>query len=214
MHPARLQVSIASITFVTELLTITGIAFLSNPSSLPEKSLQAGDSMVKGSLILMVLTTGLSAFLTGVIQYCCYAGSIRSPKVMRPLLFLWVSYGIVLGRTIFRLVQHFGNPVLGLESADGLGPSLREEWYFYVFDAGLLLASSVVWNVWHPRRYLPRSTTTYLAQDGKTDLKGPGWKDTRSLTETFLDPFASLTARGGHKKPFWEHNGYALKRRR
>lgn len=113
------------------------------------------------------------------------------------------------------MVEQFNTP-LGPYPLDlnELKPVVREEWNFYVFDATIMLVNAVVWNVWHPRRYLPGGKEWYLAQDGKTEVKGPGWKDTRSLTETFMDPFAALTARGGHQRPFWEHNGYKLKRRR
>ena len=89
-------------------------------------------------------------------------------------------------------------------------PIILHEYFFYVFDAAPMLLALILWNVFHPRGYLPGDSSRYLAQDGKTELKGPGWKDSESLTETFMNPFASLTNRCGHKKPFWERNGYIL----
>ena len=207
-------VTFCSVTFIIELLTATGVAFLSN-RSLPLKDLQRGDSMTKASLFLQIFVFGLFAILGGLFHRCCYTGSIDSPRVSRPLFALWTSFVLITARTIYRLVEHFNTP-LGPYPSDpsSLNPAVRYEWSFYVFDASLMLLNSVLWNIWHPRRYLPESPERYLAQDGKTEVKGPGWKDTRSLTETFLDPFAALTARGGHQRPFWEHNGYKLKRRR
>jgi len=52
------------------------------------------------------------------------------------------------------------------------------------------------------RHFLLKNDVVYLAQDGMTRIKGPGWKDTRSLFETFFDPFAALTKHGGHQKMF------------
>ncbi|KAK3339623.1 hypothetical protein B0T25DRAFT_594431 [Lasiosphaeria hispida] len=214
MHPSRMFATFASIAFIIELLTATGVAFLSN-RSLPDMSLQRGDSMTKASLILQILVAALFSILAGIFHRCCRTGSTDSPRAVRPLMVLYASFALILARTIYRLVEQFNTP-LGPYPTDpsSLSAAVRYEWYFYVFDALLLLFNSVLWNIWHPRRFLPESNVRYLAQDGKTELKGPGWKDTRSLTETFMDPFAALTARGGHQRPFWEHNGYKLKRRR
>jgi hypothetical protein len=122
------------------------------------------------------------------------------------LVVLCVGLGLLVLRAVCAAAERFNSEKVGM--------AWEGEWWFYVLDGGLLLVYTAMWNVWHPRRYLPESEARYLAQDGKTELQGPGWKDSRSLTETFLDPFAALTARGGHQRPFWEHNGYALKRRR
>jgi hypothetical protein len=214
MHPNRMFVTFASLTFIIELLTATGLAFLSN-RSLPDRSLERGDSMAKASLFVQIVVFGLFCILAGLFHRVCYTGSINSPRVLRPLFALYASFLLILARTIYRLVERFATP-LGPYPADlsELSPAVRYEWYFYVFDASLMLLNSVLWNIWHPRRYLPENPARYLAQDGKTEVKGPGWKDTRSLTETFMDPFAALTARSGHQRPFWEHNGYKLTRRR
>lgn len=173
------------------------------------------DSMMKASLIVQILIVSIFFLMAGIFHYCCRAGGIGSPKVMRPMAVLCTSMALVLGRTLYRIAEQFSiAPNPSALDPSSLSPVVLNEWYFYVFDAALMLIGLVLWNVWHPRRYLPQSQTRYLAQDGVTVLKGPGWKDSRSLTETFLDPFAAMTNRGGHKKLFWEHNGYALKRRR
>ncbi|KAK3386790.1 hypothetical protein B0H63DRAFT_540864 [Podospora didyma] len=214
MHPARMLLTFACLTAVTELLTAMGVSYLAN-RALPEKLSRMGDSMMKASLIVQILIVSLFFLMAGIFHYCCRASGIGSPKVMRPMAVLCTSMALVLGRTLYRVAEHFSTaPNPSALDPSSLSPVVLNEWYFYVFDAALMLIGLVLWNVWHPRRYLPQSQTRYLAQDGVTVLKGPGWKDSRSLAETFLDPFAAMTNRGGHKKPFWEHNGYALKRRR
>jgi hypothetical protein len=211
MHPARMLLTIASLTAVVELLTVAGIAYLAN-RDLPDKSLAIGDTLTKASLVLQLLVGVVFFLLAGVFHRCCLAGGIKNVRVVRPVVVAYGSMLLLLGRTVFRCVEHFGVP-FSRKGVDplSLSPVVRYEWYFYVFDAALVLVAVVVWNVGHPGRYLPVDRRAYLAQDGATVLKGPEWKDSRSLTETFFNPFAMLTTRGGHQKQFWESNGYALR---
>ncbi len=212
MHPTRMLVTFACLAAVIELLTIAGIAYLSN-RDLPDKSLTLGDTLTKASLVVQLLVVSLFYLLAGTFHYCCRTGGIKAGSVVWPLAASYASMGLLMARTLYRMVEHFGNPLVStktLEEPLTLGPAVRYEWYFYVLDASLVLVAVVVWNAVHPGRFLPADAQKYLAQDGVTVLKGPEWKDSRSLTETFFNPFAMLTARGGHQKQFWEHNGYAL----
>ena len=208
MHPTRMLVTFASLTAVAELATVAGIAYLTT-RGLPDKSLGIGDSLTKASLVLQLFSISLFFPLAGIFHRCCRTGGIKAPSVIRPLVTSYASMVLLLGRTIYRMVEHFGSPLLSKE-LESLSPAVRYEWYFYVFDASLVLVAVAAWNFVHPGRLLPEDDRRYLAQDGMTVLKGPGWKDSRSLTETFFDPFAMLTTRGGHQKQFWEHNGFAL----
>lgn len=79
----------------------------------------------------------------------------------------------------------------------------------YIFEAGLLLSNSVLWNVRHPRMYLPQDYHVYLAQDGISELLGPGWKSDQNWLMTFIDPCGLLGRKSkGAEKPFWEDNGF------
>ncbi|KAK1749922.1 hypothetical protein QBC47DRAFT_395229 [Echria macrotheca] len=215
MHPARMLLTLGSICAVIELLTVMGIAFLSN-RDLPEVDLQRGDYMTKGSLVVQLATIGIFYALLGVFHRCCYLAYLtRNQGLVRLLTLLYTTTALLLGRTIYRMAELFGSPPNPLSSSgDTLPPAVRYEALFYIFDALLLLLFALAWLFWHPRLYLPITSKRYLAQDAKTELAGPGWADSRSLTETFLNPFATLTARAGHQRPFWEHNGYELQRRR
>ncbi|KAL4913006.1 hypothetical protein BDW62DRAFT_214599 [Aspergillus aurantiobrunneus] len=42
-------------------------------------------------------------------------------------------------------------------------------WFFYVFDAAVMLANSWLWNVFHPGRYLPSDRRVSLSEDGVTE---------------------------------------------
>ncbi|KAF3765325.1 hypothetical protein M406DRAFT_257698 [Cryphonectria parasitica EP155] len=54
-----------------------------------------------------------------------------------------------------------------------LTPVLRHEWFFYIFEATLMLINSIIWNIWSPVRYLPNDTSLYLSQDGTELLQAP-----------------------------------------
>lgn len=204
MHPTRILVTFTTLAFTVLLLTTVGIAYLSN-TSVPEKMVDMGATLTKASLAVQILVAAVFFILAGIFHHCCRSGLIDHPKAMHPLFTCYASMVIILIRTIYRMVEHFGTDSL----------TAREERFFYVFDATPLLLSSIVWNIMHPLRYLPESNVIYLAQDGATLIKGPGWKDTRSFGETFFDPFAALTNTSNfHQKQFWTNNGYSLRTRR
>lgn len=215
MHPNRVFATFVSLTVVTELLTVVGIAYLVN-TSVRDTFVSMGDSLTKASLAAQIIIIFFLLILTGIFHHCCRSGRISSTSVIRPLVALYTSMALLLARTIFRLVEISNTPLRTVESGVPvpLSPVVRDEWFVYVFDAGLMLANALMWNAFHPRRFLPGDPAVYLAQDGMTRVKGPGWKDTRSFIETFFDPFAALGNGGGHQRMFWQNNGYALKRRR
>lgn len=78
-----------------------------------------------------------------------------------------------------------------------------------------MLSNSFLWNGWHPRRWLPEDYHVYLAQDGITELRGPGWETEQNWVMTFVDPCGLTAMLAGKKRnkqgstPFWETNGYA-----
>ncbi|KAH6844679.1 hypothetical protein B0I37DRAFT_378055 [Chaetomium sp. MPI-CAGE-AT-0009] len=209
IHPDRVLVISAALTAVIELLTIAGMAYLTDRTA-PDKSLGIGDTLTKASLVLQLIVMGIFLLLVAVFYHSCRGGRIRNARVTRPLFVACASMLLVLGRTVYRSVEHFGVP-LSREGLDplSLNPMVRYEWFFYVFDAAFVLLAAVVWNVAHPARYLPENPRMYLAQNGKTILKGPGWNDSRSKTETLFNPFAMLKSDTRQKK-FWEQNGYSM----
>jgi hypothetical protein len=99
---------------------------------------------------------------------------------------LYASMALVLVRCVYRLVEHASSgagavDLKSLEALRRLSVVRRYEWWFYVFETALMLGNSVLWNVWHPGRYLPKGTGVYLAEDGTMerervrDRDGRGW---------------------------------------
>jgi hypothetical protein len=60
-------------------------------------------------------------------------------------------------------------------------------------------------NAIYPGTLLPRDRNVYLDPDGLTERRGPGWVDTRSRWETFVDPFDLVGTIKGHQnhEKFW-----------
>ena len=69
-----------------------------------------------------------------------------------------------------------------------------------------MLANSVLLNVRHPMRFLPRDSRIYLAEDGTTEIMGPGYEDLRFFVIAMVDPFDLIgLITGRHtKKEFWK----------
>ncbi len=160
--------------------------------ALPERYITLGKALLKASLILQLIVITLFYLLAGIFHYRCLRGGIQTRKVQGPLVTLYVSSLLILIRTIYRTVEYLGTQTLvGGPGFDlmTLSPLLRYEWFFYVFEASLMLVNVALWNIRHPRRYLPQDYRIYLAKDGVTEIQGPGWDDKRVFLMTLIDPF-------------------------
>lgn len=71
-----------------------------------------------------------------------------------------------------------------------------------------MICNAVLLNVRHPMRFLPENNKIYLGLDGKTEVLGPGYHDSRPRWCTFVDPFdvAGLVSGRDGKDRFWEND--------
>lgn len=55
-------------------------------------------------------------------------------------------------------------------------------------------------------RFLPRDNKVYLAEDGRTEIQGPGYQDKRNFIVTIFDPFdlAGMFRGRNMNQRFWE----------
>lgn len=180
------------ISALVEGLNGAGASLTANLSLTPAKQ-AAGRNILKASLVIQIVVILL--FISLAVTFhrrCCRAGGVVHPNVTGVLRTLYISAALLTARTVFRTAEYFGVADFhlreGMEVGD-LSPMLRYEWYFYVFEAGLMLVNNVLVNVRHPRKYLPKSIRTYLSEDGVTEVTGEGWVDDRAFLVTVLDPF-------------------------
>ena len=156
--------------------------------------------------------------LAAIFHRRCLAHGISNRRLQGPLWTLYASSGLILIRTVYRIVEYFSVAELKFNKPGfdpmSMSPIIRYEWFFYVFEGAVMISNCLLFNVRHPRRYLPLSNKIYLARDGQTEVEGPGFTDSRPLLLTMVDPFnilGLLTGRkgqGGNK--FWESDGRSV----
>jgi hypothetical protein len=216
VHPGRVITTFGVISFVIEVLNGNGASYSAN-QSLTKSQQDLGHNLLKAALLLQVVVIGCFLLLAGVFHYRCRKAGINNQNLAAALYTLYASTALISVRTIYRIVEywslqylHFGPDFDPMT----LGPLVRYEWFFYVFEASLMICNQVLLNVRHPRKYLPKSTKTYLARDGVTEITGPGLKDGRNFFITILDPFDvwGLIKGRDKEKSFWEtHEAGAVK---
>jgi hypothetical protein len=177
---------------VVQVLNGNGAAYTAN-QSLSESQRNTGKALLKAALLMQIVVVALFVTLAAYFQVKCRRNGISSSKVNNALTTLYISTGIITVRNIYRIVEYFDISNLNYWDPNfdpmSASPIIRYEWFFYVFEVSLMLLNSVLLNVRHPRRWLPKSTKVYLAKDGVTEVIGPGYKQERNLFLTLIDPF-------------------------
>lgn len=145
---------------------------------------------MRASLALQLILNVAFAALAGYFHYKCVRAGVGGARgIKQPLLTLYVSVVLILARTVYRVVEHIAMEEVDRDNPTDLDPVVRDEWYFLVFEASLMLLNMFLWNARYPRRYLPADPRVYLSRDGRTELEGPGIKDPRGRAAKIFDPF-------------------------
>ncbi len=183
LPPGRVLSIFGALMALVEALNALGVALSSNPSS-TQSNQELGSRLTIAALAIQLIVIVVFVFLAAMFHRQCAKANIHARAVSTLLITMYVSMSLILIRCIYRLVEHLGNTTVrlnDLESLKTLSPILRYEWFFYVFEATLMLLNSVLWNVWNPGRYLPKNNHIHLAQDGTTELEGESTSDDRPL---------------------------------
>jgi hypothetical protein len=165
-----------------EFLNGLGVALAANPASSATQQ-HLGKYLIIAAISLQLIMIITFAILAGLFHRLCIQSNILPRAAATPLYTLYASMALIFVRCLYRLVEHTGNTTVRLRDAEALkalSPLVRQEWYFYVFEATLMLVNSVIWNVWNPGRYLRGNLR--LAEDGRTEVEMEK-VDRRSLLE-------------------------------
>jgi hypothetical protein len=205
--------TLGSLSAIVEILNALGVAYLTTSRTPDAKNYSLGHNLLRASLALQLAVILLFYTLAALFHRRCARAGVAHPRVRAVLYTLYISMFLILARTIYRAVEHFAAPTVTTGDAEAwrsLSPIIRYEWFFWVFEAAPMLINALMWNARHPRRYLPQSYKVYLAQDGESEVRGPGWGDKRNVVMTLVDPFGFLAMceKGRRGEPFWEGNGY------
>jgi hypothetical protein len=196
-----------AMSLVVEVLNSNGAAYVAN-TSIPQSQQDIGKGLLKAALILQLVIVSLFVTLAAYFNRKCKKAGLYPKNLKEVLITLYISSALIWIRTIYRTVEYFSTASLNFSNVDPkpITPIMRYEWFFWVFEATLMVTNTFLLNARHPMRYLPRDNTIYLAQDGVTEVAGPGYLDRRRWYLTFFDPFDIIgIARGKDKnQKFWE----------
>ncbi|KAL2867541.1 putative RTA1 domain protein [Aspergillus lucknowensis] len=187
LPPNRVLIIFGALMGLVELFNALGVALASNVSSSHSQQ-EIGGRLTIAALALQVAVILSFVFLAGIFHRRCSREYIKSKGVTVPLRTLYVSMFLILVRCVYRLVEHTGNTAIDLDDIEvlrALTPVLRYEWFLYVFEGALMWINMVLWNVWHPGRFLPRSYLVHLGRDGQ-EVEEVEEKDGQSLLEKIL----------------------------
>ena len=210
LHPGRVLTTFGGISAIVEALNGNGASYSSN-ATLPPHQQAIGRALIKAALILQLFVISSFVFLAAFFQRRCAKHGLLPSNLKSVLVTLYCSAALILIRTIYRTVEYLSIASLTEDvrqpnfTPDSLSPVIRYEVFFWIFEAVLMLTNSVLMNVRHPARYLPRSNKVYLAEDGVTEVEGPGFSDRRNILVTIVDPFDIVgLVSGRDKERYWE----------
>lgn len=190
---------------VIEAITGNGAALVAN-SEATEGKRKTGEGLLKAALILQLVLMAAFVALAARFHYNCSRGGVLNHKIKRALYVLYCSCTLITVRTIYRTVEYFSAASLNVYSGNQISPILKDEWFFWVFEAGVMYLNTILLNVCHPMQWLPRSNKIYLATNGVTEIEGPGYDDHRPVILTLIDPFdiVGLIKNKGRQEKYWE----------
>lgn len=196
IHPGRVVTTFIGLDLVIGILVGTAASRVVRWDE--PKEVQLGTDLLRAAMVLQFACfVGFVAIIV-VFQRRCLRMGVFSRKIKMLICTLYGASALIILRSVFRIVEYFlpkSNKTLKVN-----------EWPFYVFEATILLVLSVIFNVYHPAKYLPKSEKIYLAKDGVTEIEGPGYKDERGWIVSLVDPFDVVGIMNGRDKKtrFWD----------
>ncbi|KAM6525692.1 Lipid-translocating exporter-like protein rta1 [Fusarium falciforme] len=180
--PGKVLATFGGLMGLVEFLNSLGVSLSANTSSTPEKQ-ALGSHLTIAAISLQLIIIIIFVYLAYLFQRHCSKANVQATAVKTLLTTLYMSMALILVRCIYRLVEHTGNTKVDIDDVDSLmtlSLILRYEVFFYIFEAVLMLINSILWNIWHPGRFLPKDYHVYLSQDG-TEVEGEEDSDNRPL---------------------------------
>ncbi|KAJ5092861.1 hypothetical protein N7456_008722 [Penicillium angulare] len=208
IHPGRVYSTFIALGVIIEVITANGaVKLASSDSTAAEQNI--GKGLLKAALILQLLLMAAFVALAARFHSNCKKGGVLNDKIKRCLIVMYISCSLITIRTIYRTVEYFTAASLNTSTnLDNLSPILKQEWFFWFFETAFMYTNTTMLNVFHPMQKLPRSNKIYLAQDGITEIEGPGYEDPRHWVQTFIDPFDvyGIITKRDRGNVYWETN--------
>ncbi|MBE7181293.1 MAG: RTA1 domain-containing protein [Terriglobus roseus] len=195
VHPMRVLVTFLGVDVIIEVLIANGVARVANTGN-SLHSRQVGEDLLRSALILQAVFFVIFALIGVRFQWACHKKGVLNRNLKTVLYVMYASCALITTRCVYRIVEYF-------QGFDGT--IYDTEWYFWVFEATIMFLNTLLLNVFHPGRFLPASSKSFLGVDG-AEREGPGWEDKRAFLFRLLDPldiYGLLISRDKHAK-FWE----------
>ncbi|SMQ52976.1 unnamed protein product [Zymoseptoria tritici ST99CH_3D1] len=169
LRPSLITSLFGGIMLVVEILNSVGVSLSANPSA-TKATQNLGAILTKVAIALQLAILLAFLALAASFHLRCHRHAVPNKRIKTPLLTLYCSTALILIRCIYRLVEHLGQTRVDFrdqEALRALSPLLRYEFWFYIFEATLMLLNSVLWNVFHPGRFLPAEQNVFVGRDGE-----------------------------------------------
>lgn len=204
LHPGRVVVVFIYLGVAVESLTGAGASMFATASIYNPSKIKTGGTLLGISLVLQGAVELAFVSLVALIHRRCVRHRMLTPNIRNTCIMLYGTSTLILIRCIFRAIETFG--VYTTSDCNGLCRFVvRHEWYLYAFEGAPMVLYTFWINIVHPGRLLPSSPFRFLDFDAVTERMGPGWVDTRSRWETFVDPLdlsGTLRGKPAHEA-FW-----------
>lgn len=178
MNPGRVVTTFVAADGFCEMLMSVGVGQIVNYDN-PTK-VRIGGALIKAGLLLqIILFIGFLAVAIRFHRNVRKANLVGRWTVVLPVLY--TSAACISIRCLYRSVEYWMGTT---------GPIYRNEVYFHIFEATLMLINVTVLNIWHPTRFLPKTDKIFLNENGQEEeTERGGWDDQRPFLVTLFDPF-------------------------
>lgn len=210
IHPDRTLTLFLALSSVVEALTASGAVRVYNADRPQE--MDVGKSLIKTSLILQLFVMVVQIVLGATFHHRVRrSGILKGPnahekaQIEKVLITLYGSCLLITARTIFRTVEYFTLAQLNppFTSDTYISPLISHEWYFWVFEVMPMAMNSLLLNIRHPGKYLPRNPNAFLGTSGLLMDGAKFGKDTRPLWRKIVDPLDLVRLVKGGDKKWW-----------
>ena len=212
IHPGRVLSTFVILSAIVESLTANGAANSAGTGRTPSQ-VKAGLDCLKAALILQCFVEAFFFSMVVTVEYRCRKAKNFPNHVKMVCYILYITSFMVLVRCIVRAIEGFEAAACipnGNGSHGYCGYISKHEAFLWVFEIANISLFVILLAVFHPGRYLPRSSRIFLDPvDGKTERVGPGFgkADKRPVLVTIIDPFnfyGIVTGKGMKTDKFWE----------
>jgi hypothetical protein len=120
---------------------------------------------------------------------------------------LYISSALILTRTVYRTVEYF--IIAGIsysKTIDEISVVIRYEWFFWVFEVAVMTANTLLLNIRHPGKYLPKDRKVFLNIRGE-EKRGKEFKDERNIVRKIFDPFDFYGIVAREDREWWLEDG-------